>query len=182
MARRLNVSHSHKFILWAPPRCGARYTAGVLSQLGLRGGEERNQGRVRVVTHAIDDPPPGYASVLLVRNPFTRLLSNWSWVTQGKSQEDFAGWAWENRRRWLVSVSRLVRGKQVDHVVHLENLAAELRSLPFCDRDLHFPKNAFKSDYHQQGRQWYSYELQMLVAEVYRDDFFAFGYDPGEIF
>ena len=139
MAAGLNISESHKFVLYAPPRCGARYTCGVLRQLGLVGGT-KHPNQQAIVSHLIAAPPGAdYKVVGLVRNPYTRVLSCWAWarlIRQIPKETTFEQFQKEHAGRWAMPLTHLYGPylSLITHLLHMERLKQDIAKLPFCDR------------------------------------------------
>lgn len=187
VAAELNISKSHKFVLYAPPRCGARYTYTVLRQLGLVGGTQR-PGYPAVVSHKVGPPPsPDYRVLACVRNPYTRVLSCWAWarsIKQLPSELPFSDFLRDHAGAWAHPLVDLIGAYMglIDHVLHLERLDQDIPNLPFCDRKIVFPANPYRSDYHDWRKNWKDfYETQEMwdyVKNRYAQDFVLGGYNP----
>jgi len=188
MAARLNISESHKFVFYAPPRCGARYLCQVLGQLGLVGGTGR-PGFATSVSHLCAPPPgPEYSVVLAVRNPYTRVLSCWAWariIKQVRNDLPFDEFVYKYSIAWARQLTDYLgpNRRYVNHLIHLERCQEDILNLPFCDRKIDFPGNGYKSDYRKSGKNWkeyYTTGTRRFVAQNWDGDFELGGYDPEE--
>ena len=191
-----NISDEHRFVLWAPPRTGARFTFQVLQQFGLShyssNGEERP-----VPTHAITVPQHcrEYQPLLLVRNPYSRLLSLWRWQMQLRREGRQTLRHPQGFKEFYNSVApgymaiwpmldklgsdrmRLV-GRSTR--LHLETLREDIDRLPFvAEQQYLWPENRYASKYDRPHKiSYYTPGLLRRVAKDYAQDFMLGGYDP----
>lgn len=181
-----NVSHRGKFILLAPPRNGARFSFVALKSAGIQHLVECSPAE-DAVTHSMQIPPQldDYRVLLLVRNPYTRMLSIWKWQNKILGRADsFAAFYARIRPGWLslgVAIDcEMLR--RVTNIIHLETWVEDIEAanlgVPYPGAGAHRCASVYLSE----KMCYYTPGLLRRVAEDYAEDFVIGGYDPDAAF
>ncbi len=170
----LNVCHAHRFVLWALPRTAARYVWSALSQYGSMAGLTHAVG----VPHGCED----YDIICTVRNPYTRLLSGWKWMNQihggAHHPGDFPRFVRETAPGYVRPITEILGTKvgKITHLLHVENLHADLRALPCIPESATLPPNVFQSEYDRPWQEYYTTDALKRTRIIYEADFREFEY------
>ena len=206
------ISHDREFIWVAIPRTGS--TSGGRLLLGDRIGQEKANRLMRVSAGNANVPKKFYMTMLearalltpgqfnsyfkftIVRNPWTRLLSMYTWavVTRNKGKMPFKDWVkgYEEGKGKVYHPEKKFREQQihwiadsdkrilVDFVGKFENLAGSWREI--CGRlAIPFDLPRLKvSNGHQHYTSYYDKETRDIVHELFKDDIEMLGYEFGK--
>ena len=194
----MNVSHSARWIWWAPGRCGTRSVCSFLKYYGFSEHPTDMHiaypGKADGYTHNIGIPPgcDGYMVAMQVRNPYSRLVSMW----RLECMSDLPGTVAPTMPFREFATTRLstdlvtaLEVRRPDHLIRLESLAADVAALPFVDLgdpavralyDEHIMSNGYSADSVDRAWDWRSHYDDALAQVVYDNNravFDAFGYD-----
>jgi hypothetical protein len=145
------------------------------------------------VTHAIHLPETegygGYHKILLVRNPYRRMLSLWKWqqdIRQIPESMQFTEFMAQRPSKSWMSVADMISHElleEVTAIIHLETWNFDVESLPFVQGEVPFYRNKYRSSYAKRDKiAYYTPGLLNEVAEYYCSDFQIGGYDSDKEF
>jgi len=197
------ISHEHKFILITPQKTGSTSLLKRLikycdiKRINKQGKElfdiidefEDLKGapglkkwgskhiRIQQIKRGLDESNidiNSYIKIGVVRNPFDRLVSFWSWKARG------------NRGISLSKFSRemppcfpffTLDGRMgMDHIIRFENLQEDFNDV--CDK-IGIPREELphiNKSKHKHYTEYYDEETQQIVADKYKKDIEYFGY------
>lgn len=175
----MNYIHSQKLIYWGLPRTGSRYVFGCL-------GTAYDLKPHTSHTHktCLDPEYSDYSIVCSVRNPYSRVLSAWKWLTELDHLPDSCAASFPDFvRRFVPNVVLPLtleledRMDKVNYVVRIEDCEVDLKKLPNFPQDFDFPPNRFKSTYRLSPKEYYADPATVArIWDTYREDFESFGY------
>ena len=178
----MNVSHTHRFVFLANMRTGTRCVFGALRRyFDCIGGEQDG----RMLTHRIGIPTgcERYTVIATVRNPFSRMVSCWNWVSRWPNElgefvrarpDDFGAFVERTAGSGFESQSARLGEIEPAQLIRYEQLQASFSELPFVANErLHIvPQSPITADWQSQ----YTPEIERMVVEKWGDDFDRFGY------
>lgn len=180
----MNVLHDYRLVFLLPPRTGARYIFQTLMPLGMVSEGPREN----VVSHSpwIPEGCEGYKTVLSVRNPYTRVVSCWAgWLPQvdprlrryrGDLNEFVIGMG-RKLRQAMVPIADAY-GLGTDYLIRQESLEADVKRLvPEHESNPHAREKYRSTPYGHDLMKMFSDRSRDMVAQLYQEDFEAFGYE-----
>jgi hypothetical protein len=208
------ISHKHKFIFIHIPKCGGTsIERALLREHGLAGSLTKDQKKefglyyahngIHVQHQKIDEYDDiyekKYFTFAFVRNPWEKLLSEYFYILENKSNSDFYS-KFPSFKHFVLHdgiEERFYRNyahdiPQIDFILNIKknkltNFVGRLESLQqdfdfVCDR-IGIPRQQLphkNKSKHKHYTEYYDEETKSIVAEKYAKDIEYFGYEFGE--
>lgn len=136
----MNVCHELKTVLWLPPRTATRSIAPLFFKYNfLYSDYNTHISGYNNYTHDLGFPKgcEDYEVVATVRNPYSWLLSLWSWDNfyEGVAEKDRISFAtYIEKQEWeLNRISEYYLNNKINYVIRYEYMKQDLMSIPWFD-------------------------------------------------
>ena len=134
----MNVSYTHKAILWLPQRTASRTIAGMFLGYDFINTEHNTplEGE-NFYTHDLGFPPntENFDLICTVRNPYSWLLSVWHWDNfyPGVAEKDRISFAeYVKRQQWeLIGFSNHIVNANIKYLIRYESIKQDLAKIPW---------------------------------------------------
>ena len=190
----MNVSHLVKWIWWAPARCATRSVHNVMKYYefeDLSGNMHPTYpGKSDGYTHNIGIPIgyEDYKIVILIRNPYSRMVSTWNleaFIDKSKDSTPKISFDIFARNKKFIDFDTAKKTKAPDYFIRYENLQDDVINLPFLDKtDTNIQEiisqNISTNNYSSSSddyKKYYTEELANIVYNINKKEFEAFSYD-----